>query len=49
MEKPISKLRLSSNELVVVTGKWYNVGKKNRLCNLCNLNAIEHEFDFLRD
>lgn len=28
MEKPISKLRLSSNVLAVVTGKWYSVRKK---------------------
>ena len=42
----ISKLRLSSNKLAVVTGKWYKIKKENRLCNFYNLNAIEDEFHF---
>ena len=41
--------RLSSNNLAVVTGKWYKIKKENRLCNFCNLNAIEDEFHFLID
>ena len=41
------KLRLSSNKLAVVTGKWYKIKKENRQCNFCNLNAIEDEFHFL--
>ena len=45
----ISKLRLSSNKLAVVTGKWYKIKKENRLCNFCNLNDIEDEFHFLID
>ena len=45
----LSKLRLSSNKLAVVTGKWYKINKENRLCNFCNLNAIEDEFHFLID
>ena len=45
----LSKLRLSSNKLAVVTGKWYKINKEKRLCNFCNLNAIEDEFHFLID
>ena len=43
------KLRLLSNKLAVVTGTWYKIEKENRLCNFCNLNAIEDEFHFLID
>ena len=45
----LSKLRLSSNKLAVVTGKWYKINKEKRLCNFCNLNAIKDEFHFLID
>ena len=45
----LSKLRLSSNKLAVVIGKWYKIKKENRLCNFCNLNNIEDEFHFLID
>ena len=45
----LPKLRLSSNKLAVVTGKCYKINKENRLCNFCNLNAIEDEFHFLID
>ena len=43
----LSKLRLSSNKLAVVTGKWYKINKEKRLSTICNLNAIEDEFHFL--
>ena len=43
------KLRLSSNTLAVVTGRWYKIKKENRLWNFCYLNAIEDEFHFLID
>ena len=45
----LSKLRLSSNKLAIVTGKWYKINKEKRLCNFCNLNAVEDEFHFLID
>ena len=45
----LSQLRLSANKLAVVTGKWCKIKKKNRLCDFCNLNAIEDEFNFLTD
>ena len=43
----LSKLRLSSRKLAVITRKWYKIREENRLCNFCNLNAIEDEFNFL--
>ena len=47
IRKAISRLRLSSHKLAIVTGKWYKIEKELRLCNLCNLDAIEDEFHFL--
>ena len=47
--KAQSKLRVSSNKLAVITGKWYKINKENRLCHFCTLNAIEDEFHFLTD
>ena len=44
--KAISKLRLSSHKLAIVTGKWYRIEKESRLCNLCDQNSIEDEFHF---
>ena len=44
IQNVLSKLKLTSNNLAVVAGKWYKINKKNRLCNFCNLNAIEDEF-----
>ena len=37
----ISRLRLSSQKLAIVTGKQYKIEKKFRLRNLCNLDAIK--------
>ena len=45
----LSKLRLSSNTLAVVTGKWYRFKKENRLCSFCSVNAMQDEFSFLID
>ena len=49
IQNALSKLRLSSNKLAVVTGKWYSIKKENRLCSFCNVNAIQDEFHFLID
>ena len=45
----ISKLRLSSNKLTVVTGKWRKIKNENRVSKFCNFNAIEDIFHFLTD
>lgn len=47
-QKDMSKLRLSSDKLAVVTRKWYKVKEESRLCNFCNLNATEEELDILK-
>ena len=44
----MSKLRLSSDKLAVVTREWYRVKEESRLCNFCNLNATEEELDILK-
>ena len=49
IQNAISKLKLSSIKLAVVTGKWYKINKENRLCNFFNLNAVQNEFHFLID
>ena len=43
----ISKLRLSSHQLLIETGRHKNVERKNRKRTLCNLNEIEDEFHFI--
>ena len=48
IQNALSK-RLSSNKLVVFTGKWFRIKKENRLCSFCNVNAIHDEFHFLID
>ena len=49
IQNALSKLRLSSNKLTVVPGKWYSIKKENRLRSFCNVNAIQDEFHFLID
>lgn len=47
IRRAISRLRLSSHKLAIVTGKWYKIEKENRHCKLCHLGSIEDEFHFL--
>ena len=49
IQRAMSKLRLSSNKLAVVTGKWYKIKKHNRLNNFYNLNVTKNEFQYLID
>ena len=39
----LSKLRLSSFKLAIVTGKWFKTKKEERICKFCNLNEVEDE------
>ena len=45
--KAISKLRLSSHNLAMKTGEWYNIVKEQRLCHFCPDQKIETEMHFL--
>ena len=42
----IAKLRLSSHQLNIETGRHTNIEQLDRKCNLCNLNDLEDEFHF---
>ena len=37
----LSKLRLSSFKLAIVTGKWFKTKKEERICKFCDLNEVE--------
>ena len=43
------KLRISSHKLRIETGRYDNLPRGERLCNLCNCNRIEDETHFLLD
>ncbi|MEW8545252.1 MAG: hypothetical protein AB2693_17140, partial [Candidatus Thiodiazotropha sp.] len=42
----IAKIRLSSHQLNIETGRHTNIERSNRKCNLCNLNDLEDEYHF---
>ena len=41
------KLRTTNHKLPIETGRWENIPKVNRTCNICNSAAIADEFHFL--
>ena len=43
----ICKLRCGSHRLPIETGRWENIQRSERLCNLCNLNEIGDEYHFI--
>ena len=43
------KLRIGSHKLRIETGRYDNIPRDERLCNLCNCNRIEDETHFLLD
>ena len=43
------KLRISSHELKIETGRYENIPRDEMLCSLCNCNRIEDETHFLLD
>lgn len=45
-QKCISRFRLSSHQLSIETGRFYNIERHNRKCFLCS-NSIEDEFQFI--
>ena len=47
--KALVKLRISSHKLRIETGRYDNIPRDERLCNLCNCNRIEDETHFLLD
>ena len=43
----VARLRLSSHQLLIETGRHRNIKREDRKCTLCNLNDIEDEFHFM--
>ena len=43
----LSKLRLSSFKLAIVTGKWFETKEEERICKFCDLNEVEDETHLL--
>ena len=43
----IAKLRLSSHQLNIETGRRRNISRSDRKCTLCNSNDIEDEYHFV--
>lgn len=43
----ISKYRLSSHQLEIERGRFYNIHRNERVCKLCSLSQIEDEFHFI--
>lgn len=45
--KLITRLRLSSHDLKIETGRYDNLKRDCQKCDFCNINEIEDEFHFL--
>ena len=43
------KLRISSQKLLIETGRYNNITRNERVCNVCNCKTIEDEIHFLLD
>lgn len=41
------KFRTCNHRLPIEKGRWENVERNNRICNLCNNSSIGDEFHFL--
>ena len=42
--KQIARIRLSSHNLNIESGRFSDIDRSQRICTLCNLNDIEDEF-----
>ena len=48
MFKPlISRYRLHVHSLNIETGRYYNIDRHARICNMCSNNDIEDEYHFI--
>jgi hypothetical protein len=48
MFKPlISRHHLHAHSLNIETGRYYNIDRHARICNMCNNNDIEDEYHFI--
>ena len=44
---PLARFRTTNNILPIERGRWENVERTQRICTLCNYNAIGDEFHYL--
>lgn len=43
----LAKFRTTNNRLPIEKGRWDNIERNERYCNLCNTNLIDDEFHYL--
>lgn len=44
--KAVTKFRISCHKLQIEYGRYHNIPREQRLCNLCDTNEIEDEYHF---
>ena len=47
IKNTLSKLRLSSFKVAIVTAKWFKTKKEEQICKFCDFNEVEDETHFL--
>lgn len=45
--KWITRIRLSSHNLCIETGRFYGISRNSRMCIMCDKNVVEDEFHFI--
>ena len=45
--KSLTRFRVSAHNLEIERGRYYDISRNLRICKLCNMHAVESEFDFL--
>ena len=44
--KSLTSFRISAHNLEIERGRYYNIPRNMRVCKLCNMQAVESEFQF---
>ena len=44
--KTLTRFILSNHSLQIETGRYHNIAREERLCNLCHLGEVENESHF---
>ena len=44
IKNTLSKLRLSSFKVAIVTAKWLKTKKEEQICKFCDFNEVEDEY-----
>jgi hypothetical protein len=43
----LTKFRISSHQLSIETGRYYNIPQSERICQCCLMNVVETKYHFL--